>query len=631
MNNEDKDLFEDDSYDNDPEEQNVNYTDNNDNSDNNDYNQDYDNDSYNDDYDNNDDYGNDSDNNSNDIYALPDDDSDNSYSSYYSDDKDSSSTKRNAKMILYGVVAVIVLIIGFFLYTNFFATSTSKKAEARKVTMAAGDKLNLNYNSDSYSWNSSNKDVAIITEDGQIEALKEGDATLTIRIDNSTYTINVHVEGSSIVITQVDIDKDEIVLKIDDEYQLKASVLPEDAKNTELVWHSSNEKAVEVDSTGKVKAKAIGTSTIMAKSGNGNLDVCIVRVTSSEEDEEFDDIVFDVSSIVLKEDVKYTLDYSIEPKGAKVKLNWESSDPSVATVEDGIIKTKSSGSVAITARKANKEATLYVTVVKGDSSTPDVINDGKGPKAVSINVNQTELNMKLGSTFKLVSEVLPTNTADKTVTYRSENESIATVDGVGTVTALALGETKITATAASGVSTDIKILVTEQGGTNSIESITLSITNVTLSPGNELQLVGTYSPSNANPKELIWESSDTNVVTVENGLITALSSGTAKITVSNGSGVSASCNITVSSSTQTISNITISPASLSLKVNGSTQLSVNFFPANASNKTLVWSSSNRTIATVDANGLVYGKKKGQAVIFATTSNGIVGTALVTVE
>ena len=225
------------------------------------------------------------------------------------------------------------------------------------MTLQAGDKYSLNFQDDSYSWNSSNKDVAIVTEDGQIEALKEGDATITIRVDNTTYTVNVHVEGSSIVVTQVDIDKEEIILKIDEEYQLKATITPAEVKNPGLSWHSSNERTVEVDSTGKVTAKAIGSSTIIAKSGNGNMDVCVVRVVAAEEDEEFEDIVFDVSRVVLKQNVKYTLDYSVEPKSAKVKLNWESSDPSVATVEDGVINTLSPGTVAIVARKADKSAT----------------------------------------------------------------------------------------------------------------------------------------------------------------------------------------------------------------------------------------------------------------------------------
>ena len=239
--------------------------------------------------------------------------------------------------------------------------------------------------------------------------------------------------------------------------------------------------------------------------------------------------------------------------------------------------------------------------------------------------------MKIGTSYKLVSEVLPSDAADKTVTYKSANESIATVDTTGNVTAVALGETKITATAASGVTKDIRILVTEQGGSLSIENITLSVNNITLSPGNELKLVATYSPSNANPEDLVWESSDTNVATVEDGNVTAVGGGTAKITVSNGNGVSATCNITVSESVQTATSIAVSPATLSLKVNGSTQLSVSFFPSNVSNKTIVWSSSNKSVATVDANGLVYGKSKGHTVIFATTSNGIVGAASVTVE
>ena len=145
-----------------------------------------------------------------------------------------------------------------------------------------------------------------------------------------------------------------------------------------------------------------------------------------------------------------------------------------------------------------------------------------------------------------------------------------------------------------------------------------------------VQLYQSYSPSDANASELIWTSSNPGVASVDNGLIVAISPGTTTITVSNGDGVESSCVVDVSSSAVTVENISIIPSSVSLKVNGATQLTVEFYPGNATNKTITWSSSNRSVATVDSNGLVTAKGTGNAIIYAKSSNGIVGTAVITV-
>ena len=560
-----------------------------------------------------------------------------SYTSYETtsdgDNSENDGKKKMLKYVFWGAIGffAFLLILVVLVSSRSSNTDADNETEEKNVKMAAGDKITLEYQSESFSWNGTNNSVAVITEDGQIEALKEGDTVITIKVDDATYIVNVHVEGTAYTVTSIELDKEVIELKVDDIYSLKTIINPPEAKDTELTWHSSNEKVAKVDNKGTVTALAVGTSTITVKTGNGNTAICIVKVTAIEdEDDDFDKIVFDVNSIVLKDGIKYTIDYSIEPKDANVKLIWESSDTKVATVEDGIIQTLAPGTTTITAKKANKEAIVYVTVVKGDSSTPDVIDDGKEIKAVSINMNQTELNMKVSQDYKLTAEVLPSNTTNKAVTYKSTNTEVATVDATGKVVAVAKGTATITATTANGIVAEVKVTVDEEKA-KEIESITLSIKNVSLSPGNTIQLVETYSPSDAAVEKITWTSSDNNVATVEDGLVTAMRNGTATITVSSDSGVKATCNITVNSSVVTVTTVNINPSSVSIRVNGTTQLSAEFYPPYASNKTLTWRSSNKSIATVDGNGLVTGKKAGQATIFATSSNGVVGVATVIVN
>ena len=562
---------------------------------------------------------------------------DHSYDANFETDSNGDTSEKDSKknIMKIGLWVVVGFIVFLLILVVFVSKTGSNDADAvsneKSITLARGDKMAIEHNSDTFSWNSSDKEVAIVTEDGQIEALKEGDATITIKIDNNTYIIKVHVEGSSIVVTDIKLDTNKLELHVDDVYEFTTHISPEEAKDVELSWHSSNEKVVTVDN-GKIKAVGVGSSTITVKTGNGYTDICTVQVTNleDEEDEDITNINLDVSSIILKSGIEYTLDYSIEPRDAKTKLNWESSDPNVATVENGVIKTLAPGTTAITVSKSNKEATCYLTVVKGDSSTPDVIDDGKEVKAVSINVNQAELSLKVGASYAIVPEVLPSNTTNKEVTYKSADEKIATVAVDGKVTAVAEGETTITVTAASGVYNTVKVVVSSQGGSSNIETISLSLKSVTLSPGGSVQLYQSYSPSDANASELIWTSSNPGVASVDNGLIVAISPGTTTITVSNGDGVESSCVVDVSSSAVTVENISIIPSSVSLKVNGATQLTVEFYPGNATNKTITWSSSNRSVATVDSNGLVTAKGTGNAIIYAKSSNGIVGTAVITV-
>ena len=562
---------------------------------------------------------------------------DHSYDANFETDSNGDTSEKDSKknIMKIGLWVVVGFIVFLLILVVFVSKTGSNDADAvsneKSITLARGDKMAIEHNSDTFSWNSSDKEVAIVTEDGQIEALKEGDATITIKIDNNTYIIKVHVEGSSIVVTDIKLDTNKLELHVDDVYEFTTHISPEEAKDVELSWHSSNEKVVTVDN-GKIKAVGVGSSTITVKTGNGYTDICTVQVTNleDEEDEDITNINLDVSSIILKSGIEYTLDYSIEPRDAKTKLNWESSDPNVATVENGVIKTLAPGTTAITVSKSNKEATCYLTVVKGDSSTPDVIDDGKEVKAVSINVNQAELSLKVGASYAIVPEVLPSNTTNKEVTYKSADEKIATVAADGKVTAVAEGETTITVTATSGVYNTVKVVVSSQGGSSNIETISLSLKSVTLSPGGSVQLYQSYSPSDANASELIWTSSNPGVASVDNGLIVAISPGTTTITVSNGDGVESSCVVDVSSSAVTVENISIIPSSVSLKVNGATQLTVEFYPGNATNKTITWSSSNRSVATVDSNGLVTAKGTGNAIIYAKSSNGIVGTAVITV-
>ena len=148
----------------------------------------------------------------------------------------------------------------------------------------------------------------------------------------------------------------------------------------------------------------------------------------------------------------------------------------------------------------------------------------------SITLDQTALELEVGGTETLAAAVLPDNATDKTVTWTSSNEAVATVaDGV--VTAVAAGEATITAKAGDKETT---CTVTVKETTRPVESVTLNKTSAELEVGQTLSLTATVKPDNATDKTVTWTSSNEAVATVVNGVVTAAAEGTATITAKAG-------------------------------------------------------------------------------------------------
>ena len=165
-----------------------------------------------------------------------------------------------------------------------------------------------------------------------------------------------------------------------------------------------------------------------------------------------------------------------------------------------------------------------------------------------------------------------------------------------------------------------------------VSGITLTPTTLNMSPGETSQLTATITPSDAINTNVTWTSSDEDVATVDtNGLVTAVGGGTCTITctAADGSGVTATCEVTV---IQAVTSITLSPSELRMTVGGSQNITATVLPANASNKAVAWSSNDASIATVDENGIVTAIAIGSCTITcsATDGSGVTATCSVTV-
>ena len=151
----------------------------------------------------------------------------------------------------------------------------------------------------------------------------------------------------------------------------------------------------------------------------------------------------------------------------------------------------------------------------------------------------------------------------------------------------------------------------------SATSATLNTKQLTLNKGASETLVLTVTPETYTDA-VTWKSSDTSIVTVsDRGVVKAIAVGTATIKVNVGN-KSASCKVTV---VQPVTSISLNKTSLSMDALQAFALTATAKPDNAYNKTIVWSSSDETVATVDENGLVTALKKGSATITAAAQDG----------
>ncbi len=252
----------------------------------------------------------------------------------------------------------------------------------------------------------------------------------------------------------------------------------------------------------------------------------------------------------------------------------------------------------------------------------------------SVVVSPGNITLKKGSWYYGVSAtVCPANADCTGVTWHSSNSSVASVNASsGYICANAVGTTTIyaTATDGSGCSDYITVTVTN---TVSVTSVTLDRSTASIEVGSSITLGATVCPENAGNRTVNWSSSNTNVATVNGGVVCALAQGSARITATaaDGSGNCDCCTVTVTGNVLTTS-VAVIPINKTLSVDGSCYLSASVLPSNASNQTVIWSSSNSAVATVNTSGLVYAHSAGSAIIYATAQDGsgCVGSCQVTV-
>ena len=328
--------------------------------------------------------------------------------------------------------------------------------------------------------------------------------------------------------------------------------------------------------------------------------------------------VLQVKSITLSEtDIMVmvgqskTIKAAIEPTNAKSKdLLWSSTEESIATVINGRIEGKSNGECDILCKSNDGSELTAICHVQVKT------------EAKSITFAEKKITLVAGiedaSTTKIIYNINPENASWQEVSWSSSNEAIVSVDANGYAIGLNPGTARVTVQVVQPTRTiraQIPISVI-----HAVENISLSKTELSIPINKRDRINASVLPANAGNKKLLWESSDESIATVDNGSVLAIGVGECDIVckTTDGSGVETSCHVCV---TQPVEKIYVESNKVIVPAQGSIQPEILFEPKNASDKSLIWKSSNESICTVNQNGIIYGLKPGNCQVTIKTKDG----------
>ena len=219
------------------------------------------------------------------------------------------------------------------------------------------------------TWGTSNPYMASVDANGKVTAVGAGNVTITAKAGGKSaicmVTVNVPVESITLNQTNITLDEGESTT-------LKATVTPKDATDKTVTWSSSDESIVTVDQNGTINAIKQGSADILANAGDkqATCSITVVKRVAS--------ITIDKESLTLFVGNTATLTATVLPDDATDKtITWDSYDPSIATVENGVVKGAGIGETIITASAGYLTATCRVSVITDSATGVYAVYDDK--------------------------------------------------------------------------------------------------------------------------------------------------------------------------------------------------------------------------------------------------------------
>ena len=475
-----------------------------------------------------------------------------------------------------------------------------------------------------YTYQSDTEGVAIVGNDGVIKAVGYGEATIRLRrVADGGYTevfpesdYNEVPEEEEIHVKVIDsilINYVAATIYIGGTLNMKATTT-----NSNIVtWESSDPKIASVDELGIVTGLKEGNAIITAVqmvAGVRKTASCKVTVRQG-----VTGVTLDPAEKEIAVGDNLTINAKVEPSMNGVSLRWVSSNDKVVTVlvsEDlsATVKAVGAGTAVISA--INQE-----NVVVGSCllTVFEPIEE--------ITLSQTNVVLPLSAGwFQLYATIVPASAEDREIVWTSTNSSVATVDKNGIVTLKKPGLTSIMVTSKidAGVTAICNLEVTK-----SVTGVKLDKSTHDMFVGETFRLSYTISPAGASNAEVVWSSSNTAVAGVDqSGLVTAKGVGTTVIMVkTKDGGFTALCTVNVG---RVATAIKLDVTSLVLNAGEYYYLEATLTPADTTERTVMYESSNTSVAVVSKKGKVTAKKAGACVIMAKTKSGSMAYCAITV-
>ena len=500
---------------------------------------------------------------------------------------------------------------------------------ASNLTIPVGGSVDLNAvatdvsTSDSWQWTSDNTSIATVAGDG-VSAVVKGVAAgeTTVTVEHTVGGITKRVSCKIIVtaaVTKITLTPEETVLEVDKIASIRADITPKTSAGTYLYWRSSNPEIVKIDDENNHSAVASvtgvspGIAIIMALNKD-NVVLGSAKVTVNTA----------VTGIILSQSVAekplsdktFQLSATVTPKEAtSAKINWKSSNEKVATVDaTGLVTFKSAGHVSIIASSDTNPqvmSTCDLTIIKS---------------VEGIKLDKNEISLAVSETYKISATLTPSDASNQNLEYKSMDPKIADVSKTGLVTAKQAGVAYIIVSTPDGkVSVTMTVKVTQQA-----TGMKLSAASLILDVGESYTLEATFNPKTTTDTKVLWSVADKSVAKVDaKGKVTAVSAGDTIITAKSSNGLTAICTVKVN---QPVGSIELNYTEYDLAVGDELELEVTFDSEDVTNQKVKWKSSKSSVASVDKNGVVKGKKGGVAIITVTADeNGMQANCVVTVE
>ncbi len=439
---------------------------------------------------------------------------------------------------------------------------------------------------------------------------KSASATLTVTL-TPVATVKVSPASASVVLGQT--------------LQLTPTTLSASGATLSgrLITYASSAPAVAtVSSSGLVSAVAVGNATITVTSEGKSTTAAITVTTASQAPVASVKVTLNASSLLIGQTTQ-AVATAADSTGKTVTgatVSFQSSNPALATVNStGVVTAVAAGSVTISAIVSGKTGSAPLTVT--------------APKTTTVNVSPASVTLKAGQTAQFSATPLdasgkPIN--GRPVSWKSGDFGVASISSAGLLTAKTAGTVKVTATVDSVPGTADLVVMPPPP-----TKVAVALAAASITAGTTTQATATLTDSTGKVTSgaVTWSSSNTAIATVSaSGVVTGVAAGSAVITGTSGS-ITGSANLTVTAaSTAPVSTVTVSLNSSSITTGQTTQATAVAKDAAGnvlSGRTITWSSSATSVATISSSGLVTGVAAGSATITADVQ-GVTGTKALTV-